>query len=106
LYQVNTLKTDEFQYGFNVKSIVCLTAGGDAPGMNAAIRAVTRAAIVNACAFLHLHRLQGAYSNEIEEFKTNIVATSSEGWNDTETARCEEFMTEREKDGLRKHATS
>ena len=29
----------------NIKTIGILTSGGDAPGMNAAIRAVTRAAI-------------------------------------------------------------
>ncbi len=31
----------------NVKCIGILTSGGDAPGMNAVIRAVTRAAIFN-----------------------------------------------------------
>ena len=30
-----------------IKSIGILTSGGDAPGMNAAIRAVTRSAIYN-----------------------------------------------------------
>ena len=30
-----------------IKSVGILTSGGDAPGMNAAIRAVTRAAIYN-----------------------------------------------------------
>ena len=32
-----------------VKCIGILTSGGDAPGMNAAIRAVTRSAIYNEC---------------------------------------------------------
>ena len=32
-----------------VKCIGILTSGGDAPGMNAAIRAVTRSAIYNGC---------------------------------------------------------
>ena len=31
----------------NIKCIGILTSGGDAPGMNAAIRAVTRSAIYN-----------------------------------------------------------
>ncbi len=31
----------------NIKSVGVLTSGGDAPGMNAAIRAVTRAGIFN-----------------------------------------------------------
>ena len=34
-----------------VKCIGILTSGGDAPGMNAAIRAVTRAAIYNGKAY-------------------------------------------------------
>ena len=32
-----------------VKCVGILTSGGDAPGMNAAIRAVVRAAIFNGC---------------------------------------------------------
>ena len=32
-----------------VKCIGILTSGGDAPGMNAAIRAVTRSAIITEC---------------------------------------------------------
>ena len=40
-----------------IKSIGILTSGGDAPGMNAAIRAVTRSAIYNglkAVSYTHL----------------------------------------------------
>ena len=32
---------------YQIKTIGILTSGGDAPGMNAALRAVTRAAIFN-----------------------------------------------------------
>ena len=32
---------------YQIKTIGVLTSGGDAPGMNAAVRAVTRAAIAN-----------------------------------------------------------
>ena len=32
---------------YKIKTIGVLTSGGDAPGMNAAVRAVTRAAIAN-----------------------------------------------------------
>lgn len=35
-----------------IKSIGILTSGGDAPGMNAAIRAVTRSAIYNGLKYM------------------------------------------------------
>ena len=41
-----------------VKCIGILTSGGDAPGMNAAIRAVTRAAIYNGL------QVKGIYRNQ------------------------------------------
>jgi len=80
----------------NVKSIGVLTSGGDAPGMNAAIRAVTRAAIFNGMRVFGIYRgYKGLISNEIEEFKTNSVSNiSQQGGTILKTARCEEFMTE------------
>ena len=69
----------------NVKSIGVLTSGGDAPGMNAAIRAVTRAAIFNGMRVFGIYRgYKGLISNEIENSRPTASATSSEGWNDTE----------------------
>ena len=41
-----------------VKCIGILTSGGDAPGMNAAIRAVTRAAIYNGLQVKGIYRVQ------------------------------------------------
>lgn len=80
----------------NVKSIGVLTSGGDAPGMNAAIRAVTRAAIFNGMRVFGIYRgYRGLISNEIEEFKTNSVSNIiQQGGTILKTARCEEFMTE------------
>ncbi len=80
----------------NVKSIGVLTSGGDAPGMNAAIRAVTRAAIFNGMRVFGIYRgYKGLISNEIEEFKTNSVSNIiQKGGTILKTARCEEFMTE------------
>ena len=58
-----------------IKSVGLLTSGGDAPGMNAAIRAVTRAGIYNGIRMYGIYRgYKGLISNEIEEFKTNSVS--------------------------------
>ena len=80
----------------NVKSIGVLTSGGDAPGMNAAIRAVTRAAIFNGMRVFGIYRgYKGLISNEIEEFKTNSVSNIiQQGGTILKTARCEEIMPE------------
>ncbi len=80
----------------NVKCIGVLTSGGDAPGMNAAIRAVTRAAISNDMRVFGIYRgFRGLISNEIEEFKTNSVSNIiQQGGTILKTARCEEFLTQ------------
>ncbi|MDO5665539.1 MAG: 6-phosphofructokinase [Bacteroidia bacterium] len=80
----------------NIKCIGVLTSGGDAPGMNAAIRAVTRAAIFNnICVFGIYRGYRGLISNEIVEFKTNSVSNIiQQGGTILKTARCDEFMTE------------
>ena len=79
----------------NVKCIGILTSGGDAPGMNAAIRAVTRAAICNDLAVRGIYRgYKGLITNEIEEFKTeNVSNIIQQGGTILKTARCQEFVT-------------
>lgn len=79
----------------NIKSIGVLTSGGDAPGMNAAIRAVTRAAIFNQMRVYGIYRgYKGLISNEIIEFKTNSVSNIiQQGGTILKTARSAEFMT-------------
>ncbi|MDR1097984.1 MAG: 6-phosphofructokinase, partial [Tannerella sp.] len=72
-----------------------LTSGGDAPGMNAAIRAVTRAAIANGMMVKGIYRgYKGLISNEIEDFKTqNVSNIIQRGGTVLKTARSEEFKT-------------
>ena len=79
----------------NIKCIGVLTSGGDAPGMNAAIRAVTRAAIFNNIRVCGIYRgYKGLITDEIEEFKTNSVSNIIQrGGTILKTARCEEFKT-------------
>jgi 6-phosphofructokinase 1 len=76
-----------------IKCIGILTSGGDAPGMNAAIRAVTRAAIYNGLEVKGIYRgYRGLLSNEIVPFKTNNVSNIiQQGGTILKTARCLEF---------------
>lgn len=78
------------------KVIGILTSGGDAPGMNAAIRAVTRAAISSGFKVKGIyHGYQGLINGEIEDFTTESVSgIISRGGTILKTARCLEFQTE------------
>ena len=78
----------------SVKCIGILTSGGDAPGMNAAIRAVTRSAIYNNIEVKGIYRgFKGLITEEIVEFKTNSVSNIiQQGGTILKTARCDEFM--------------
>ncbi|MCB9017498.1 MAG: 6-phosphofructokinase [Paludibacteraceae bacterium] len=80
---------------YQVKCIGILTSGGDAPGMNAAIRAVTRTAIYNGIAVKAIYRgYKGLITNEITEFKTQSVSNIiQQGGTILKTARCMEFKT-------------
>ncbi|WP_294067243.1 6-phosphofructokinase [Proteiniphilum sp. UBA1028] len=79
----------------NIQSVGVLTSGGDAPGMNAAIRAVTRAGISNGMRVYGIYRgYKGLISDEIVEFKTNSVSNIiQQGGTILKTARSQEFMT-------------
>ena len=72
-----------------------LTSGGDAPGMNAAIRAVTRSAIYNGLKVKGIYRgYKGLITGEIQEFKTQNVSNIIQlGGTILKTARCMEFKT-------------
>ncbi|MDR3250490.1 MAG: 6-phosphofructokinase [Tannerella sp.] len=78
-----------------IKCIGVMTSGGDAPGMNAAIRAVTRASIANGMTVKGIYRgYKGLISNEIEDFKTqNVSNIIQRGGTILKTARSEEFKT-------------
>lgn len=69
--------------------------GGDAPGMNAAIRAVTRAAIYNGFDVKGIMRgYKGLITDEIIPFQTqNVSNIIQQGGTILKTARCEEFRT-------------
>lgn len=80
---------------YNLKCIGILTSGGDAPGMNAAIRAVTRTAIFNGIRVKAIYRgYRGLITDEITEFQTqNVSNIIQQGGTILKTARCEEFKT-------------
>ena len=77
------------------KCIGILTSGGDAPGMNAAIRAVTRSAIYNGFTVKGIMRgYKGLVYNEIVEFKSQSVSNIIQlGGTILKTARSQEFTT-------------
>ena len=78
-----------------IKTIGILTSGGDAPGKNAAIRAVTRSAIFSGFKVKGIYRgYRGLITNEIVEFKTQNVSNIIQmGGTILKTARCKEFET-------------
>ena len=78
-----------------IKCIGILTSGGDAPGMNAAIRAVTRSAIFGGFRVKGIYRgYRGLITDEIEEFTTaNVSNIIQRGGTILKTARCKEFRT-------------
>ena len=78
-----------------IKRIGVLTSGGDAPGMNAAIRAVTRSAIYNGLKVFGIYRgYKGLVTDEIVEFKSQNVSNIIQmGGTILKTARCKEFKT-------------
>ena len=58
-----------------IKCIGVLTSGGDAPGMNAAIRSVTRTAIYRGIRVKGIYRgYKGLITGEIEDFETQHVS--------------------------------
>lgn len=79
-----------------IKTIGVLTSGGDAPGMNAAIRAVVRSAIANGLNVKGIRRgFQGLIDEEIIDMdKRSVSETINRGGTVLYTARCMEFMTE------------
>ncbi|MCM1107760.1 MAG: 6-phosphofructokinase [Clostridium sp.] len=78
-----------------VKCIGILTSGGDAPGMNAAIRAVTRSAIASGFGVKGIYRgYEGLINKEIQDFTTeNVSNIIQRGGTILKTARSKEFMT-------------
>ena len=79
-----------------IKTIGVLTSGGDAPGMNAAIRSVVRKALVNGKQVKGILKgYSGLLNEEIIDLSANDVSNTIErGGTILFTARCKEFMTE------------
>ena len=78
-----------------IKTIGILTSGGDAPGMNAAIRAITRSAIFNGWKVYGIYRgYEGLIGGDFKELTTESVSnTIQKGGTILKTARSKEFMT-------------
>lgn len=78
-----------------IKTIGILTSGGDAPGMNAAIRAVTRAGIYNGFKVKGVyHGYDGLINDEIKPFTTESVSgIIAHGGTILKTARSKQFTT-------------
>ena len=80
---------------YKIQTVGVLTSGGDAPGMNAAVRAVTRAAIVNGMRVKAIFRgYKGLMDGEVQEFTTQDVSgIIQRGGTILKSARSEEFKT-------------
>jgi len=80
----------------HIKTIGVLTSGGDAPGMNAAIRAVVRAGIYHGFKVMGIKKgYNGLINGEIFEMDLRSVSDiMKSGGTVLQTARCAEFMEE------------
>jgi 6-phosphofructokinase 1 len=80
----------------SIKSVGVLTSGGDAPGMNAAIRATVRNCIYNNLKVFGIKRgYQGLIENDIEELQSNSVSNIIQsGGTILKSARSMDFRTE------------
>ncbi len=80
----------------SLKRIAVLTSGGDAPGMNAAVRAVARTAISKGVEVFGVYRgYNGLINGDL--FPMNLRSVSDiihRGGTMLFTARCPEFQTE------------
>ena len=83
-----------------VKTIGILTSGGDSPGMNAAVRAVTRTGIYNGFSIKGIYRgYDGLLTGDIKTFTTeNVSGIIDEGGTILKTARSKAFMTKEGKE--------
>lgn len=78
-----------------MKKIAIMTSGGDAPGMNAAIRAVVRTALYHKLEVFGIRRgYQGMIEGDIFKMETTSVSNIIQrGGTILKTARSKEFMT-------------
>ena len=78
-----------------IRRIGILTSGGDAPGMNAAIRAAVRTCAQNGVTPIGIHRGYNGliHSDVVEMDARSVNGITSKGGTILYTARCEEFKT-------------
>lgn len=83
----------EFNMNRNVRKIGVLTSGGDAPGMNAAIRAVVRVGAYHGLTVMGIRKgYNGLINGEMVEMNARSVSeTLQRGGTILQTARCLEF---------------
>ncbi|MDI6785768.1 MAG: 6-phosphofructokinase [bacterium] len=92
-----------------MKRIGVLTSGGDSPGMNAAIRSVTRYAVYKGIEVMGIYNgFEGLIKSDFARFTHRSVSNIiSRGGTILKTARCKEFTTtegrSKAKDSLEKH---
>ncbi len=79
-----------------MKKIAVLTSGGDAPGMNACLRAVVRCAIYNEIEVYGVHRgYQGLIDNQVDLLNSRSVSDIIQrGGTSLKTARSKDFESE------------
>lgn len=79
-----------------IRTVGVLTSGGDAPGMNAAIRAVVRTALGNELKVRGIRRGYSGLLNEdiIDMTARDVSDTIQRGGTILQTARCQEMCTE------------
>ncbi len=79
-----------------METIGILTSGGDAPGMNAAIRSVVRTSIFNKLKVMGIKQgYNGLLNGEVEKMNLSSVADIiHKGGTMLRSARCDEFTTE------------
>jgi 6-phosphofructokinase 1 len=79
----------------SINNIAVFCSGGDAPGMNACIRAVVRTAIANGCKVYGIyHGYEGMIQDEFVEMDASMVGNIIQrGGTILKTARSEEFRT-------------
>lgn len=93
-----------------MKRLAVLTTGGDAPGMNAAIRSVVRCCVYKNVEVLGVFRgWWGLINDEVKLLDHRSVSgIINEGGTILKTARCKEFLTEEGKmrayDTIKKHS--
>ena len=79
----------------DIKRIAIFTSGGDAPGMNAAVSAVTRSALANNIEIFGIyHGYQGMIDNDFKKLGlSDVHDIIQNGGTVLKTARCMDFMT-------------